>query len=254
MTEINVNNYAKLIAQKLDSQDSKAGDNKIEASIWNQFVAGKGGNTIKHSITLDNAIKSISSYLVNNAKALGKSVETVAKEWLGFNPANVIENKGAERSDSTSNGNVSIDDLPTYPELTPEQRAELEARYEKAVEISKTEKASNGLTYAVAKEIIGNIRQQFKYANAQFKKESADDPGHWDLWISDAEFLTLLERACQSDYDNDNLKQILNEFRRAYNAMTELEAKYPDLANIDNMNGALHWEENVKKIIDELKK
>ena len=47
------------IAMALDAKDGKS-DGKISASIWNEFVADKGGKTIQYSINMDNAIKSIS--------------------------------------------------------------------------------------------------------------------------------------------------------------------------------------------------
>lgn len=67
MTQVNnLTNRATVIAKELDKKDGNT-DNKISASIWNSYVADKGGNTIKHSISLENAIKSITVYAQRGA-------------------------------------------------------------------------------------------------------------------------------------------------------------------------------------------
>lgn len=67
---------------KLDAADGKK-DGKINASIWNEFVADKGGKTIKESIDVVAAMNSITTYAVKNAATAGKAVNDLAKEWLG---------------------------------------------------------------------------------------------------------------------------------------------------------------------------
>lgn len=77
MTEINprINStQAGQIAKQLDKNDGNE-DGKISASIWNVFVADKGGNPIRYSITLENAMKSISTYLYKNANKAGQTVK-----------------------------------------------------------------------------------------------------------------------------------------------------------------------------------
>ncbi len=69
------------IAMALDAKDGKS-DGKISASIWNEFVADKGGKTIQNSINLDNAIKSISTYLARNAESMKENVNNLASNWL----------------------------------------------------------------------------------------------------------------------------------------------------------------------------
>ena len=69
------------IAKELDKKDGKE-DGKISASIWNEFVADKGGKTIQYSITLENATKSISTYLHRNNNANGESKNNILSEWL----------------------------------------------------------------------------------------------------------------------------------------------------------------------------
>jgi len=72
---------SKNIAGILDGNDGKK-DSKIDASVWNEFVKDKGGKTIKNSITLENAQKSISAYLNRMSKQTGKSKEELAAEWF----------------------------------------------------------------------------------------------------------------------------------------------------------------------------
>ena len=69
------------IAMALDAKDGKS-DGKISASIWNEFVADKGGKIIQHSINMDNAIKSISTYLARNAESMKENVNNLASNWL----------------------------------------------------------------------------------------------------------------------------------------------------------------------------
>lgn len=81
MTKINFKpNAAATMAQQLDSKDGKS-DGKISASVWNEFVKDKGGKTIKYSITVENAAKSISTYLSRNSQATGKSKDGLIVDW-----------------------------------------------------------------------------------------------------------------------------------------------------------------------------
>ena len=84
MTKINSQKQQSLsyvLAQNLDAKDGKC-DGKISANIWNEFVADKGGKTIKNSITLENANRSISTYLAKNSQSTGKSKDDLGIEWL----------------------------------------------------------------------------------------------------------------------------------------------------------------------------
>ncbi len=74
-------NLAKGISNVLDISDGKK-DKKISASVWNEFVKDKGGKTIKYSISLENAMKSISVYLERESKRTGKSKEDLAVKWF----------------------------------------------------------------------------------------------------------------------------------------------------------------------------
>lgn len=82
MTKINFKpNAASVLAQNLDVKDGKK-DGKISASVWNDFVKDKGGKTIKYSISVENAEKSISTYLSRNSKEAGKAKDTLGFEWM----------------------------------------------------------------------------------------------------------------------------------------------------------------------------
>lgn len=82
MTKINFKpNAASVLAQNLDAKDGKQ-DGKISASVWNDFVKDKGGKTIKYSISVENAQKSISTYLSRNSKESGKTKDTLGFEWM----------------------------------------------------------------------------------------------------------------------------------------------------------------------------
>ena len=71
---------AGFIAQNLDEKDGKK-DNKISASVWNDFVKDKGGKEVKEFISVEDAMKSITKYLLTEAKKLAKNVDVLAKEW-----------------------------------------------------------------------------------------------------------------------------------------------------------------------------
>ena len=83
------------LSKLLDSQDGKK-DKKISASVWNDFVKDKGGKTIKNSISIENAKKSISIYLARESKRTGKSKENLAAKWfldMGKSQSETLINK-----------------------------------------------------------------------------------------------------------------------------------------------------------------
>ena len=105
------------IAMALDAKDGKS-DGKISASIWNEFVADKGGKTIQYSISIENARKSISTYLYKNSNTTDESKNNIAAEWLmnvfvpkeNENKANVPEvAEVAEESEEWANTEVTED-------------------------------------------------------------------------------------------------------------------------------------------------
>ena len=124
MTEINpkINStQAGQIAKQLDKKDGYE-DGKISASIWNEFVADKGGKEIKYSITLENAMKSISTYLYKNANKAGQTVKDLAESWL---KKEVEANKTANPTPvKDANGTT-----PTKPIQRPENAPPLKVEY-----------------------------------------------------------------------------------------------------------------------------
>jgi hypothetical protein len=74
---------AGMIAQQLDAADGKK-DGKISASVWNSFVKDKGGKQIKNSISVENAMNSITTYAVRNANQAQEktNANSVAGNWL----------------------------------------------------------------------------------------------------------------------------------------------------------------------------
>lgn len=78
----NVNALATQLACLLDEKDKKGKDNKIEASIWNSFVADKGGKQIKRYINVNVAIKSLAKYLYHQAREKGTLIKRLGQDWL----------------------------------------------------------------------------------------------------------------------------------------------------------------------------
>lgn len=88
MTDINPllnGTIAGQIAQRLDAKDGSK-DGKIEASIWNDFVKDKGGKEVKEFINVVDAMNSITTYAVRNAKNAAKGIDDLAMDWLGKEP------------------------------------------------------------------------------------------------------------------------------------------------------------------------
>lgn len=103
MTELNLQktsgaNMATTIATQLDAQDGKQ-DGKISAPVWNEFVKDKGGKTIKYSISIENARKSISTYLAKNSQKSGMSTKDLGLNWLFENEASKLIKKETPNKD-----------------------------------------------------------------------------------------------------------------------------------------------------------
>lgn len=60
---------AGMIAQKLDAKDGEK-NGKIEASIWKDFIQeiGTGNANVEEFITVEDAMKSITKYVIGAAK------------------------------------------------------------------------------------------------------------------------------------------------------------------------------------------
>ena len=84
MTEINPilkNTSAYKIAENLDKQDGTA-DGKISGSVWNEFVKDKGGKEVKEFISIEDAMKSITTYAIRGAKAAKTSANELGEKWF----------------------------------------------------------------------------------------------------------------------------------------------------------------------------
>ena len=105
------------IAAKLDAQDGA--DGQISKSIWDGFVADKGGGQIKESISLKEAINFIATNLVRQAKTAGKTVEELAKEWLGKLNSGEVE-KNTQQTAMTPPTKAPISEVPQKKTFPPE--------------------------------------------------------------------------------------------------------------------------------------
>lgn len=97
----NLRSMVRDIAKELDKKDNGGEDNKIEASIWNEFVADKGGKQIRSHISLDNAIKSITTYLARNSAKTGESFGDLADKWFNKEVTPVDETTPIEETNPT---------------------------------------------------------------------------------------------------------------------------------------------------------
>ena len=81
--KINLNNIqtaALQLARQLDSAD-KNEDGKISASIWNDFVADKGGKEVQEYISISDAVKSITTYAAKISKKTGEAMGSLLEYW-----------------------------------------------------------------------------------------------------------------------------------------------------------------------------
>ena len=91
------------IVQQLDNKDNNK-DNKIEASIWNKFVQElEIGSSITKSISLNDAVNSVTTYLVRLARQSKGSVDELAKKWLNkLSKSEETEDKEAPKENAVS--------------------------------------------------------------------------------------------------------------------------------------------------------
>ena len=95
---------AGMIAQKLDAKDGTK-DGNIKASIWNDFIKEIGtGKEVDEFISVEDAMKSITKYVIGAAKKAGGNVETLANEWLNKAGGSDAADKtdGADKSEAAS--------------------------------------------------------------------------------------------------------------------------------------------------------
>ena len=115
MTEINPilkNTSAYKIAENLDKQDGTA-DGKISASVWNEFVKDKGGKEVQEFISIEDAMKSITTYAIRGAKAAKTTANELGDKWFKATP----ESGNADAADGTAGagGAGSADDKKNAP-------------------------------------------------------------------------------------------------------------------------------------------
>ncbi len=115
------------IVQQLNKKDSKD-DEKIEASIWNKFVGELGaGKTIQKSISLDDAVNSVTTYLVRLARQSKVSVDELAAKWLNkLSKSKETEDKEAPNENavsqvSTENAEETVTNNDPKPAVKPQQ-------------------------------------------------------------------------------------------------------------------------------------
>ena len=100
------------IALKLDKMDEGGKDSKINKSIWDKFAQEYNGKEINESMTLDQATKSITTYLIRKASELGTTAEKLAQEWLGKDSneqsENIVNNRAFEIENNTVEQNPTI--------------------------------------------------------------------------------------------------------------------------------------------------
>ena len=120
-TEFLLNNtIAGQVVRKLDSMDAKGTDNKIDVSIWNNFITSHGGTKIDNSetISMDKEINLITKLAVKEAAEQRKNgqtdinANTVAKQYLQelgstSSKTNPFDNgkTSTAKTDKTSNTN-----------------------------------------------------------------------------------------------------------------------------------------------------
>lgn len=114
------------IVKSLDNMDNGGSDGKIEASIWNAFVADKGGKTISNAISIENALKSITTLAIREGHKLGENTNDLTKKWIdniGNTMEKVKDNNPPEKLDSKyitqnmSNANKTITDPTTKQQI-----------------------------------------------------------------------------------------------------------------------------------------
>lgn len=117
------------IVQQLDIKDNKD-DGKIEASIWNKFVGELGaGKTIQESISLNDAVNSVTTYLVRLARQSNERVDELAAKWLNkLSKSEETEDKEAPNENAVSqtsaeNEEEAVANPATSAETQPEEQA-----------------------------------------------------------------------------------------------------------------------------------
>ena len=207
---------AGMIAQELDARDKNGKDNKIEASIWNAFIKDKGGKTVKNFISVTAAMNSITTYVIREAKKLGKNVEQLALEWLNAPISNSEidkamadsndsqevknpkqENPVNENQNTLKNETVIVKDILAKAGLVFEEKSDLDNIVNKYNALSKyykdnnLEKDARGLSL---EDRIINYAKGLKFINFE-KTVTENDGAVYDNACSDAKTFEGLKAA-----------------------------------------------------------
>ena len=119
MTEVNPllnSTSAGKLAQQLDAADGTK-DGKIDESIWNEFVKDKGGKTVDEFISTEDAMNSITTYVIKEAKANNKEVESLAQDWTTQAPGEAVET-GSTGGTGRTQGDTADSDNNTAPQTS----------------------------------------------------------------------------------------------------------------------------------------
>ena len=169
---VNRRNLARKLAETLDGRDKHGQNNKIEASVWNQFVSDKGGKQISNYIRIDAAIKSLVVYLSRQAKAKGRLISELGREWINIlnnsikeeniadaNTEKNLKNKTAAKKHVAANRSKKVD--TSYSRLTREKALA------KAEKDSRLERLNGGSGWSISESsFITDIPYARKYTGA----------------------------------------------------------------------------------------
>lgn len=216
MTEINpkINStQAGQIAKQLDKKDGKE-DGKIAASIWNEFVADKGGKQIKYSITLENAMKSISTYLHKNANKAGQTVKDLADSWLKKNDSSEVKNDYSKDT-STANSNFN------WEQLSDKSVKDWKSWFKLGINFKKTNykpiadknnKLTNNMFFEEVKNICNQTNpEEIKTLKSRLDKVLANE------WTA----------------SRDDVESLLGEYQLAYIVDEKIAEKIDNIAGLD---------------------
>lgn len=164
----NLGLFAKNFAAKLDEADGKK-DNKISASVWNNFVKDKGGKELKYSsyISLENAEKSITQYMYDLHLSSKNSIDNINSEWINtFNKK--AEQKAPKKyriptADGTPFEKIKLKAVPITKQEKEQGVKSITARYDGERLVDKIyfydESNGNKIVKAYHDNKRGNVRE-----------------------------------------------------------------------------------------------
>ena len=130
------------IANLLDKKDKNGRDGRIEASIWNSYVADKGGKRIQNYITVNAAIKSLATYIYRQAKEKGTLIKKHGQDWIDISGSNTdLQTK------KTTQKNINTKKVDTSYSKMNREKALKKARND-----SRLEELKGGDGWSVSKE------------------------------------------------------------------------------------------------------